>query len=109
MKPFLRSALSSHPVYRLGSAFAAAFLVMLMPVAAHAASCQTQCDPAPGSSEGFVTPNQGSETTWTGSVPSPTPTPTPGITGVRAINFTDTGDNVVPDDQTFGWAFTVNS
>src|SRR3954449_3609830 len=106
MKPFLRSTSSSHPAHRFGSAFAAAFVAMLMPVAAHGATCQTQCETE---NEGFVSPTPDSETTWSGSVPSPTPTPTPGITGARAINFTDTGDNVVPDNQTVGWAFTVNS
>src|SRR4051794_15315117 len=113
MKPFLRSTSSSRHfkptparVVRLGIACAA---LLAGAGFVRAASCDTQCEPAAGSSEGFVSPTPGSETSWSGSVPSPTPTPTPGITGARAINFTDTGDNVVPDNQTVGWAFTVNS
>src|SRR3954471_7014198 len=105
---FSNASRSSSPHWRI--AFATCAVLFAASGLANASNCTSECE---NSNECSVQPTPGSQTTWTGTVPTPTPTPnptaTPETSGDRAIDFTDTGDNVVPSDQTFGWTFTVNA
>jgi hypothetical protein len=105
MKALFRPVLSSRYFTHPARAFVAAFALALVPLAAHGQNgCVTQCEPGPGSNEGYVTsspvPNS---TTWNGTVPTPTPTQS----ATPAISFSGEDSTPVDKDETLGWTFTV--